>query len=252
MGERQQRLVFGEDAELYDAARPSYPQRLIDDVVALVGTGVRVLDIGCGTGKAAVLLARQGLGGVGLEAHPAMAAVARRNLREYPSWRVDVSGFEEWTDSHPFDLLTAAQAWHWLDPTVRFRKAGQLLRPGGWLVRWWNRPDEADSPVDQAIDEVYLRMVPELPARGVGSRGRPHDDGPGEADFGPELQRAYRWAQTYTAGEWTALLRTQSDHRLLDPEMLEPLLAAVGSVIEDAGGTYTHRYVCWLYAAQRH
>jgi SAM-dependent methyltransferase len=252
MGERQQRLVFGEDAELYDAARPSYPQRLIDDVVALVGTGVRVLDIGCGTGKAAVLLARQGLGGVGLEAHPAMAAVARRNLREYPSWRVDVSGFEEWTDSHPFDLLTAAQAWHWLDPTVRFRKAGQLLRPGGWLVRWWNRPDEADSPVDQAIDEVYLRMVPELPARGVGSRGRPHDDGPGEADFGPELQRAYRWAQTYTAEEWTALLRTQSDHRLLDPEMLEPLLAAVGSVIEDAGGAYTHRYVCWLYAAQRH
>jgi hypothetical protein len=95
-------------------------------------------------------------------------------------------------------------------------------------------------------------MLPELPARGVGPRGRPRDDGSGDADFGAELQRAYRWAQTYSADEWTALLRTQSDHRLLDPETLDPLLAAVRSVIEESGGTYTHRYVCWLYAAQRH
>jgi hypothetical protein len=34
---REQRLVFGEDAELYDKARAGYPESLLDDVLAFVG-----------------------------------------------------------------------------------------------------------------------------------------------------------------------------------------------------------------------
>ncbi len=75
---REQRLVFGEDAELYDRARPSYPAKLIDDVVAVVGASATTLDVGCGTGKATTLLAARGLRGVGVEPHAEMAAIARR------------------------------------------------------------------------------------------------------------------------------------------------------------------------------
>jgi len=52
-------------------------------------------------------------------------------------------------------------------------------------------------------------------------------------------------------GQWVDLLRTQSDHRMLGPERLEELLAAVAAAIDAHGGTYRHRYVCWLWAAQR-
>ena len=34
---REQRLVFGEDAELYEKARAGYPESLVDDVLAFVG-----------------------------------------------------------------------------------------------------------------------------------------------------------------------------------------------------------------------
>jgi trans-aconitate methyltransferase len=54
---REQRLVFGEDPDLYDLARPSYPAALLDDLVTMVGPSARALDVGCGTGKATVLLA---------------------------------------------------------------------------------------------------------------------------------------------------------------------------------------------------
>ena len=38
---REQRLVLGEVAALYDRARPTYPAELVDTVVALIGgTGV--------------------------------------------------------------------------------------------------------------------------------------------------------------------------------------------------------------------
>jgi SAM-dependent methyltransferase len=252
--ERQQRLVFGEDAELYDAARPSYPQQLIDDIVDLVGPDGRALDVGCGTGKAAVLLAQRGLRGVGVEPHPSMAKIARRSLDSYSQWRVDVSSFEEWPwapGDKPFDLVTSAQAWHWLDPAVRFGKAYQVLRPGGWLARWWNRPDDDDAPISQAIEAVYARFNSDLPVRGIGSRGAPDDKLPANSGFDNPLQRGYHWTGTYTSSEWVSLMATQSNHRLLPPETLTALLAELRAVIDGHGGIYHHRYICWLRAAQR-
>ena len=47
------RTLFDGVAERYDAARPRYPRVVVDDLVALagLGSGSRVLEIGCGTGS---------------------------------------------------------------------------------------------------------------------------------------------------------------------------------------------------------
>ena len=252
---REQRLVFGEDAELYNRARPSYPAALIDDVVNLVGQDSRALDAGCGTGKATVLLAARGLSGVGVEADPAMAAVARRNLAATPGWRVDVSGFEAWSpspDDGPLDLIVSAQAWHWFDPNVRCRKAHELLRPGGWLALWWNGTAVTDEPGRQAIDAVYERLAPEIVHRGrVGHPVPVFEPMPEGASFGTPVERSYPWSKTYTAATWCDLMRTSSDHRMLPEERRERLLEALTDAIQSNGGTYEHPSVCGLWAAER-
>src|SRR5436309_1542968 len=48
------RRTFDTAADLYDAARPSYPDELFEDVVELarLEPGARLLEIGCATGKA--------------------------------------------------------------------------------------------------------------------------------------------------------------------------------------------------------
>ena len=50
------RRTFDAVADLYEAARPSYPNELFDDLVDLaeLKPGARLLEIGCGTGKATV------------------------------------------------------------------------------------------------------------------------------------------------------------------------------------------------------
>lgn len=184
-----------------------------------------------------------------------MAAVARRTLAGRAEWRVDVAKFESWQPEPgdvPVDLIACAQAWHWLDPAVRLQKAHDYLRPGGWLALWWNCPDEDTSPLGAAIDGVYDRLAPELPMRGIGRPGPLRlDDDPRESGFNTPIERAYMWAHDYSATEWVDLLQTQSDHRLLPPTRLEPLLAAIRAEIDAHGGTYHHPYACWLWAAER-
>ena len=253
--ERQQRTVFGEDADLYDRRRPSYPAALMDDVVALVETPARAIDIGCGTGKATELLAARGVTGVAVDPDARMAALAAARLARYRGWRVDLADFERWTSIDgdvPFDLVVSAQAWHWIDPAVRVAKGLSLLRPGGWLALIWNRPGAQSTPLRQALDSVYAELVPGVPTDGPGSTAR---RGPKELAEGGELayaaRRTYHWSHLYTSAEWIELLRTQSDHRLLPPSRLEPLLHAVAAAIDAHGGVYEHPYVSLLVTVQR-
>jgi 2-polyprenyl-3-methyl-5-hydroxy-6-metoxy-1,4-benzoquinol methylase len=90
--------IFDQDAELYDRARPGYPERLFDDLFALAALerGAAVLEIGCGTGQATRELARRGCRIVCVELGKRLAAVARRNLAHFPQVDVVTSAFETW------------------------------------------------------------------------------------------------------------------------------------------------------------
>jgi len=253
---REQRLVFGEVAELYERARPSYPAELIDDVLELAGAGSvsEAVDVGCGTGKASVLLAERGVRGVGVEPDPAMAAIARRNLAGHTGWEVVLSGFEEWAGPEAaFDLVTAAQSWHWVGLDARMRRAHFVLRSGGWLALWWNVLIGEDEPLREPLDEVYRRLAPTLVDRWLGDREKALeiDDIPLDAPFGPPVVRSYDWRATYSTEQYVELLQTHSGHRLLPARQLEALLDGVAAVIDEAGGAKEVPYDCRLWAAPR-
>jgi SAM-dependent methyltransferase len=96
---REQRLVFGEVAELYDRARAAYSEAVIDDVLRFAGgdgSRLRALEFGAGTGKATVAFAVRGLAIVAIEPSAAMAAVARRNCKPFPNVRLECTTFEDW------------------------------------------------------------------------------------------------------------------------------------------------------------
>lgn len=56
--------------------------RVREDVAALVSAGDRVLDIGCGTGSLAILLAKRGATVVAIDIAPAMVSQAARSVYE--------------------------------------------------------------------------------------------------------------------------------------------------------------------------
>jgi SAM-dependent methyltransferase len=241
--------VFGEVAELYDARRPGYPAALFDAVLAAVPGARRVLEAGAGTGRATVELARRGLRVDAVEADAAMAAVARRATAGLPV-DVHVIRFEDFApEPGAYDLVASAQAWHWVGPAGGGPVAAAAVREGGVLALWWNRWSGEADDTWRATHEAYTREAPEL----TGTDVPPIQDVSGELPDGFEHLGAevFAWHEDYGAQEYADLLRTYSDHRMLGPERLDRLTAAVARAIDETGGRLRYPYRCELLLARR-
>jgi SAM-dependent methyltransferase len=247
---REPRLVFGEVAERYDRVRPSYPEDLVDDVIALSGAGGnrRALEVGAGTGKATVMFAGRGVAVVAVEPSREMTAIARRRCVEFPDVTIDESDFEDWRpDGQQFALVFSAQAWHWVAPALRYVRAREALSDGGLLAVFWNRPDWDRCALRDELRTVYRRYAPDFgPDPGPmhpGSEIAPDRWEDWDAEiatargFGEPQIRLYRWTAQYSARRYMELLATSQDHILLGDETRAALLDAVGEAIERAGGS---------------
>ncbi len=188
------RQTFDAAAARYDRVRPEYPEALFDDLVALAGLtpGDELLEVGCATGKATRPLARRGYRITCVELGTELAAVARQNLAG-SGVEVVQAAFERWRAPHPFGLVYAATAWHWIDPGVRYQRAWQALRPGGHLAFWEGRPPGQGTP-----------RPGELPGDRAGIEA--------SGLFEVTAVRQYGWERAYTAEEYIELLGTFSGH----------------------------------------
>lgn len=132
---------WNEVAWTYEEARPSYPNQLIEDIIAgaRLAPGASLLEIGAGTGKATVQLAEKGFRIHCVEPGQNLADILMEKCSCYPGVTVDVAWFEEWTpaENAKFDLVLCAQAFNWLDPEIRFRKCHDLLKEDGHLAMFW-------------------------------------------------------------------------------------------------------------------
>jgi SAM-dependent methyltransferase len=250
--------IFDQDPELYDRARPGYPEHLFDDLLTLAGLepGEAVLEIGCGTGQATRPLARRGCRLVCLEIGEGLARVARRNLAPFPLVEVISSAFEAWEpQGAAFRMVFAATSWHWLDPSVRYAKAASVLEPGAALAIVSGGhafPEGFDSFFTEiqecydAIGEGAGKWPPPRPEEVVDERA----DIEGSGLFGDVRVRRYLWAMDYTAGEYIDLLNTYSGHRAMEPSKREALYAAIRQRIKTRpGGRIRKHYLNVLHVA---
>ncbi len=231
------KTTFDRDAELYDRARPSYPEQVFDDLIDLADLQPEsfLLEVGCGTGRATLPLARRGFRIVCIELGENLAAVARRNLAPFPGVRVDVAPFEAWDPKgEMFDLVYAASSWHWIDPDVRYPKAHRVLNPGGSLAIIGGGhafPEDAD-PFFFEIQDVY-RELGMQPADEVWPPPSPHkvpdmrEEIEATGLFADFQSRRYVWELTYNAEPYVDLLNTFSGHIALEPEKREFLYRSI-------------------------
>jgi SAM-dependent methyltransferase len=246
---REQRFVFDEVAELYGAARPDYPEPLLEEVVRFAGlaAGARLLELGAGTGQATLGLARRGYRVVALEPGENLARIARERLAAFPGAEVVVSTFEAWPlPAERFDLVLAAQSFHWLDPEVRVRKAAQALRAGGALAILGYRALPGAGALHDAIQRAYATHAASMAPGHGGTPPGQEEELAGSGLFATVRASEHSFEHAYGPEEYAALMETQSPHRLLPPEALARLLAELRAAIRAHGGALRVGYVARL------
>jgi len=154
------------------AARPPYAPALYEFLLGQVAGRGRALDLGCGPGKIAIVLAGHFAEVVALDPSAAMIAAGRAADAGWHggiAWTCDTA--EAYRTDRGFDLVTAGTSIHWLDHAVVFPKlaswAGTLAVIGGdepaaapcgddawtaFLTRWIARVGGCYDPAGAAAE----------------------------------------------------------------------------------------------------
>jgi SAM-dependent methyltransferase len=140
----------------YAVYRPRYPDGLFDAIAAVAGPGP-VWDCATGTGQAALPLAERFATVAATDASRQQVRSATRHRGVYYA-----VGLAEAVPlrSGWAQLVTVAQALHWLDLSRFYPEVRRVLRPGGLFAAWTYGIQRVDvGAIDAAIENFYSRVV---------------------------------------------------------------------------------------------
>jgi SAM-dependent methyltransferase len=234
---------FGAAADLYERARPSYPQAAVDWLIAECGIGrtSTVVDLGAGTGKLTRLLVPSGARVVAVEpiaemrAHIDGAEVLDGTAEDVP------------LPDRSADVVTVAQAFHWFDHDRALPEIHRVLRDDGRLALVWNMRDLED-PLQGAVEDLLRPIRSEVPAQALGAWRVPLER---SSLFGQAVVGKFRYAQQFTAEDLCDRVASTSFVATMTPVDREELLVRVRALAAELEEPFPFRYLTEVHLIPR-
>lgn len=132
---------FSNRVDDYVQYRPSYPEAAIDwlEDRGTLRPGVKTVDVGAGTGILTDQLRKRGYPVWAVEPNAAMREVAIGAFSDSSIVSVvDASAERTTLPENTFELITAAQAFHWFDADAARLEFERILVDGGEVALIWN------------------------------------------------------------------------------------------------------------------
>ena len=170
--------VWEGEASRYDQTRPTPPSALIEILTQLIHTPrpALVVDLGCGTGLSTFIWGQRAEHVIGIEPSEDMLTQARMKLKTHP--HTQQITFQKGTaDQTPLpggsvDIVTCAQAFHWMEPSATLAEIARILRPGGIFAAYdYGWPPTISWELEQVFQEVDDRFEHLIQERGTGGEG---------------------------------------------------------------------------------
>jgi ubiquinone/menaquinone biosynthesis C-methylase UbiE len=272
--------VFDEIAAEYDRRRPAYPDELLDRAcqVAGIGSGDRVLEVGCGSGQLTRGLAARGLHVTALEPGANLMGLARQNLEGAGEVEFVNAQFEDASlPRERFQAVFSASAFHWIDPKVSWQKAADVLVRRGTLalVQYFGLEEPRSKPDQEAALAAMSKVAPDVAANWPAYRDLDATLA-GMEQRRDNVSQVWAWLGSYDIGqdyagrlfgdvqvavmprlvehtpdELNALVRTMSFYARLSPGQRQALEREYEAMYERLGRPIRASTVAALVAARR-
>jgi len=135
--------LFSKQASAYAKYRPSYQPALVDYILGFVSEKKHAWDCATGNGQAAVLLSPwfEKITATDISEKQLQLAVKKDNI----FYSVGKATPTDFPDNH-FDLVTVAQAYHWLPFEPFEKEVKRVSKPGGIIAVWGYNIPVCDNP----------------------------------------------------------------------------------------------------------
>jgi SAM-dependent methyltransferase len=238
---------FGSAADVYERARPSYPEEAVRWIAERAGLdhGRVVADIGAGTGKLTRLLLSTHARVIAVEPIEAMREIL---LERVPGCVVLGGVAEELPlEDASVDAVTVAQAFHWFDHAKAIPELHRVLRPGGRLVLIWNSRDMTD-PLQRSLEDLLAPLREDAPYQLGGAWRRPLEESP---LFGPPEEAQFAIEQQMTRQDVRDRVTSTSFVAAMPESEREVLLQRVDALTAGLAEPFAFPYVTEVYVAAR-
>jgi SAM-dependent methyltransferase len=197
---------FSTLAHAYASRRPRYPKELFAYLGSVCRRHELAWDCAAGTGQATIPLTGHFQRVIATDASEAMLAEAPSHPRV--EYRVALAGSSGLANSSA-DLVTVAQALHWLDVEAFYREVDRVLVSGGILAVWtYGAQTTNHDTLNDLLQEFYTEVVgpywaPERRHVDAGYRTLPFP----YPELGPP---SFRMEERWTLGDLLGYIRTWS------------------------------------------
>ena len=237
--------TFNTVAAQYDRMRPTYVDRLYDDIwnYGCFGKSVRTVEVGIGTGQATRPVLDRGAFVTAVELGEELAAFCKQKFADYPGFSIVNLPFQEYEAAdNSIDLVYSASAFHWIEEETGYTKVYNMLRSGGVFARFANHPyrDKGNDALHEAMQALYAEYMPRSKFSGEFSM----EDAKARGIIGEKYGfvdircMLYKRTRTFTSQQYVDLLGTYSDHIALG-EKKDEFFALIKEQIDRFGGKFT-------------
>ncbi|EGQ8181214.1 TPA: methyltransferase domain-containing protein [Vibrio parahaemolyticus] len=148
--------LFSDKSDLYEVARPLYPEALFEYLATVVPSNELAWDCACGNGQAADSLVRYFERVKATDVSKEQISNAKHNSRI--DYSVSSSESTDFADKS-FDLVCVAQALHWFDFNKYWLEVKRVLKPNGVFAAWGYTWPSVDPAVDRVFKESILKVI---------------------------------------------------------------------------------------------